>query len=88
MIDVGNKALASLTAREKAVAVAMTQTPDSRHAIAKQLRISPETLRVHIFSIYNKLGTGNRLELFRYMWQNNVIQVQCPCKLCKAIKFS
>jgi DNA-binding CsgD family transcriptional regulator len=35
--------------------------------LAKQLFISESTLRNHLSSIYQKLGVGNRLDLYVYV---------------------
>ena len=54
-----------LTAREAQVVNLMLEGHSAR-AIAEQLRISNETVRVHRRNIYDKLGLSSQAELFRW----------------------
>lgn len=54
-----------LTAREAQVVNLMLEGHSAR-AIAEQLRISSETVRVHRRNIYDKLGISSQGELFRW----------------------
>lgn len=58
---------ASLTARERQIAIEMVK--DARAttaAVAARLSISDHTLRNHLTSIYEKLGIANRVELWAF----------------------
>jgi ATP/maltotriose-dependent transcriptional regulator MalT len=61
----GNKAsLATaniLTSREKEILVGIASGA-SNEDIAKDLSISPHTVRTHIYNIYKKINTSNRLQ--------------------------
>lgn len=58
---------ATLTARERDIVRIVVQASGaSNRAIAQRLFISEHTLRNHLSSIYQKLGVGNRLELYVY----------------------
>jgi DNA-binding NarL/FixJ family response regulator len=61
------KKIQSLTAKERAVAIAMTSRAGATGCdVAKEMHISESTLRNHLSSIYTKLGLTNRLELWEY----------------------
>jgi two-component system, NarL family, nitrate/nitrite response regulator NarL len=56
--------LASLTAREHDIFVALSQNPsDKLMVVANQLGMSENTLRNHLTTVYAKLGVRGRLEL-------------------------
>lgn len=56
--------LASLTAREHDIFVALSRNPgDKLMVVASQLGMSENTLRNHLTTIYGKLGVRGRLEL-------------------------
>lgn len=58
---------ASLTARELKVIHAVVESSGALNkSLAQRLFISDHTLRNHLTSIYQKLGVGNRLELYIY----------------------
>lgn len=59
--------LSKLTAREREVIAACSTNPGgSTKVIARTLRISENTLRNHLSSIYTKLGVTNRASLYSY----------------------
>ncbi|HYD97602.1 MAG TPA: response regulator transcription factor [Noviherbaspirillum sp.] len=61
----------TLTAKERTIVRAIVEENGaSNKVIAKKLCISEHTLRNHLTSIYQKLGVGNRLELYVYAVQN------------------
>jgi two-component system, NarL family, nitrate/nitrite response regulator NarL len=59
--------VASLTPKEREIItiIASEENSTNKH-VALRLRISENTLRNHLSSIYNKLGVGNRLELLKF----------------------
>lgn len=58
---------ASLTARELKIIQAIVESNGALNkSLAQRLFISDHTLRNHLTSIYQKLGVGNRLELYIY----------------------
>ena len=65
--DPEQQKIAALTNREREIIAAITTNSGATgRAIADILHISEHTLRNHLTSIYDKLGVGNRLELFAY----------------------
>jgi DNA-binding NarL/FixJ family response regulator len=61
----------SLTAKEKLVVQAVLQgNGQTLHNTAQDLKISENTLRNHLTSIYSKLGLANRTELFIFAQQH------------------
>lgn len=59
--------VATLTPREREVIAAVTGRGQSTNKkIAEHLNMSEFTLRNHLTTIYDKLGVGNRLDLFKY----------------------
>jgi len=61
----------SLTAKEKLVVQAVLQgNGQTLHNTAQDLKISENTLRNHLTSIYSKLGLVNRTELFIFAQQH------------------
>ncbi len=62
--DSNQARLASLTAREHDILVALSQNPsDKLMVVASQLGMSENTLRNHLTTVYSKLGVRGRLEL-------------------------
>lgn len=60
--------LSELTPRERKVVQAVVENKvRSNKGLAKQLFISESTLRNHLSSIYQKLGVGNRLDLYVFV---------------------
>jgi len=60
-------AVASLTPKEREIITVMASEENSTNKqVAARLRISENTLRNHLSSIYNKLDVGNRLELLKF----------------------
>lgn len=58
---------ASLTLRERKIIHAIVESNGALNkTLAQRLFISDHTLRNHLTSIYQKLGVGNRLELYVY----------------------
>ena len=63
--------ISSLTAKEKLVVQAVLQgNGQTLHNTAQDLKISENTLRNHLTSIYSKLGLANRTELFIFAQQH------------------
>ena len=59
--------VALLTPKEREIIAAIASEANSTNKqLATYLRISENTLRNHLSSIYNKLGVGNRLELLKF----------------------
>jgi DNA-binding CsgD family transcriptional regulator len=56
--------LADLSVREREV-VALLMAGERAPAIAKQLHISPHTVRNHLKSVFRKLGVGSQSELIQ-----------------------
>ena len=56
-----------LTAKEReAVAIAAANPGATAREIAEKLHVSEHTMRNHLNAIYEKLGVGNRVELYVY----------------------
>ena len=71
--DPERKKIASLTARERGIVVAVTSQASAIGSdIANELHISESTLRNHLSSIYAKLELTNRLELWEYAHQHDL----------------
>lgn len=65
--DPEHRKIASLTDRERQIiAVAAENAGATAKVIAEQLFVSENTIRNHLNSIYEKLGVGNRVELYAY----------------------
>ena len=65
--------IAGLTARErKVIHTVVQECGASNKIVAQQLFISEHTLRNHLTSIYQKLGVGNRLELYVYAIKHQI----------------
>jgi two-component system, NarL family, nitrate/nitrite response regulator NarL len=59
--------LAELTAREREILALVASAPASdNRGLARALRLGEHTLRNHLSRIYDKLGVGNRFELYLY----------------------
>jgi len=59
--------VASLTPKEREiVTIIASEESSTNKQVALRLRISENTLRNHLSSIYDKLGVGNRLELLKF----------------------
>ena len=66
--------IATLTRKEREIIAAIVREGGaSNKRIADRLNISDHTLRNHLNSIYGKLGVGNRLELYVYANQHNLV---------------
>jgi DNA-binding NarL/FixJ family response regulator len=64
----------TLTARERDIVDIVVQANGaSNKMIAQRLFISEHTLRNHLTSIYQKLGVGNRLELYVYATKHRLV---------------
>jgi DNA-binding NarL/FixJ family response regulator len=59
----GERLLASLTPRERAVLACLAEGAGHREAIAKQLHLSVNTVRTHLQNIMAKLGVHSALEV-------------------------
>ena len=71
--------VASLTPRErKILATIVEESGAPNKAIAMRLFISEHTLRNHLTSIYQKLGVGNRLELYVYAVRHGLGEAADP----------
>ena len=65
--DGGASLIASLTPKEREViSVIASEGNTTNKQVALRLRISENTLRNHLSSVYDKLGVGNRLELLKF----------------------
>jgi DNA-binding NarL/FixJ family response regulator len=59
--------IAELTPKERQIVTAVAVAPGvNNRALAQQLFMSEHTLRNHLSAIYQKLGVGNRLQLYVY----------------------
>jgi two-component system, NarL family, nitrate/nitrite response regulator NarL len=59
--------VASLTPKEREIiSIIASEDNSTNKQVAMRLRISENTLRNHLSSIYDKLGIGNRLELLKF----------------------
>jgi DNA-binding NarL/FixJ family response regulator len=59
--------IAELTPKERQIVTAVAVAPGvNNKELAKQLFMSEHTLRNHLSAIYQKLGVGNRLQLYVY----------------------
>ena len=66
-VDPEQRKIATLTSREREIVATMASDAAARtRAIAERLKVSENTLRNHLTSIYSKLGIASRLELFVY----------------------
>ena len=70
----GEEAVASLTPKEREIITVIASEENSTNKqVAHHLRISENTLRNHLSSIYNKLGVGNRLELLKFALSRDLV---------------
>jgi|SRR6185436_12373755 len=69
--------ISTLTVREREIiALTASNAGATAKTIAEKLHISEHTLRNHLTSIYEKLGTANRLELFAFAHQHKLAKPQ------------
>lgn len=64
----------SLTKRELEI-VALVAEGLTNKETAERLCISQATVRTHLTSIFNKLGTSNRLKLVIYAYKNGLAKL-------------
>jgi len=65
--DMPARKVAALTPKEREIIAVISSDGDSTNRqVAVRLRISENTLRNHLSSIYDKLGVANRLELLKF----------------------
>jgi len=67
---ISNTADTSLTKREKTI-VGMISSGAQNKEIAEQLHISPNTVKTHLYSIFRKTSSRNRVELLAWSRQFN-----------------
>jgi DNA-binding NarL/FixJ family response regulator len=60
-----------LTAREREVLV-MVAAGSSNREIAREYRVSEETIKHHLTSLFNKVGASNRVELAMVATRNGL----------------
>lgn len=73
LADADSSRAATLTEKERKVIHAVVeQCCAANKVIAARLFISEHTLRNHLTSIYQKLGVGNRLELYFYAVKHHI----------------
>jgi DNA-binding CsgD family transcriptional regulator len=68
----GTEALASLTRRQREVALAIGRA-ESTSDIAQRLGISVRTVESHTLHAFRKLGLHNRVELVRWLLRHDAI---------------
>ncbi len=66
----GTRVLRSLTPREREVLYALSLGATDAE-LAGVLRLSRETVRVHLHRVFNKTGMGNRLEAVLFMQRHH-----------------
>jgi DNA-binding NarL/FixJ family response regulator len=64
--------IASLTPREREV-IALAAKGNSNKAIAERMKISDNTVRHHLTSIFAKLGVADRLALVVYTFRHRIV---------------
>lgn len=65
--------ISSLTPKEREIiTVIASEEKSTNKQVALHLRISENTLRNHLSSIYDKLGVGNRLELLKFAFSHGL----------------
>jgi len=62
-----------LTAREREILVLVAEG-DSNKGIARRLKVSDDTVKHHLTSIFDKTGVSNRLELALYALRNHLVK--------------
>jgi DNA-binding NarL/FixJ family response regulator len=80
MKDKTQRPVETLTAREKMIAARVAQGL-SNAEIAGELKISKQTVKNHLRSIFEKVGVWSRLELAAWLFDHD-------CKLCPLRIFS
>ena len=72
-LDAGQARIASLTARERDIVVALSKSPsDKLLTVASRLGMSENTLRNHLTMVYGKLAVRGRLELHVFAAENGL----------------
>ena len=72
-LDASHARIASLTARERDIVVALSKSPsDKLITLASQLGMSENTLRNHLTAVYGKLAVRGRLELHVFAAENGL----------------
>jgi DNA-binding NarL/FixJ family response regulator len=66
-----------LTPRELQIAAAVVSGLTNRE-IARQLKVTEDTVKHHMTSIFDKLGVSNRLELALFAINNNLVEHERP----------
>ena len=60
-----------LTARQREIVMLISQGLSNKE-IARRVNISAGTVKVHLVSIYRKVGVANRTALTSYVFRNNL----------------
>ena len=68
LTDNGQRLCPSLTKREKTI-ISLVSSGAQNKEIANQLHISPNTVKTHIYSIFRKTSSRNRVELLSWSKQ-------------------
>ncbi len=75
-IDHEAQKIADLTARERVIVSALlTFEGSTNDEIARQLFISPSTLKNHLTTIFSKLEVKNRIQLMKYALKHNLAKM-------------
>lgn len=74
--DYDTRKIADLTAREREIVSALlTFEGSTNDEIARQLFISPSTLKNHLTTIFSKLEVKNRIQLMKYALKHNLAKL-------------
>lgn len=73
-LDSDKRKIATLTAREREVALLVAQGCKNRQ-IAQRLFISETTVRHHLTAVFDKLGVADRLELVIYAYRHSLVKI-------------
>ena len=73
-LDSDKRKIATLTAREREVALLVVQGCKNQ-VIAQRLFISETTVRHHLTAVFDKLGVTDRLELVIYAYQHSLAKI-------------